>query len=86
MPFEQGRTRHRAIDDRKAQSVSRSALRQARQIGTDHRGDLRISANRLAIGKQHDRLAVAAHLYAAGDDALPGTTPSDTISVAAGPR
>jgi hypothetical protein len=35
---------------------------QARQVGRDHRRDLRIAAGGLAVGEQDDRLALARHL------------------------
>ncbi len=43
-----------------------------RQVGGDDRRDLRIAAGGLAVGQQHDRLAVAGHLDRARRDAVGG--------------
>ena len=53
----------RAVDRLKADALPRFDLREARQIGGDHRGNFRIAADRLAIGQQDDGLPVARHLH-----------------------
>ena len=49
----------------KAQHAARPRMRQARQVGADHRGDLGVAADGLRVHAQHDRLAVAGHLHRA---------------------
>ena len=54
----------------KADGVVRPKLSGPRQIDGDHVRDLGITADRLAIPEQHDRLPVVRHLDGAGRDGL----------------
>src|SRR5215472_15104521 len=55
-------------DRGKAQRVTRRPPPDNRQVGRDDRGDLRVSAGRLVVGEQQDRLPRAGDLDRAGDD------------------